>query len=68
MNLKPLYILLLLVLASCGGTKKITTIEDASAKEVISAHKAVAPDFKTLAGRVQLVYETDEKLQSIIVG
>lgn len=68
MNLKPLYILLLLVLASCGGTKKITTIEDASAKEVISAHKAVAPDFKTLAGRVQLVYETDEKLQSITVS
>lgn len=68
MKLKPYYLLLLLVLASCGGAKKITDIESASAKEVISAHKAAAPDFKTLAARVQLVYETDEKLQSITVS
>jgi len=60
--------LLLLVLASCGGAKNITDIENASAKEVISAHKAAAPEFKTLASRVQLVYETDEKLQSITVS
>ena len=68
MKLKLYYILLLLVLASCGGTKKIIDIESASAKEVIAAHKAAAPDFKTLAGRVQLVYETDEKLQSITMS
>ncbi len=60
--------MLLLVLASCGGAKNITDIENASAKEVISAHKAAAPEFKTLASRVQLVYETDEKLQSITVS
>src|SRR5690606_16654513 len=68
MKLKPLYLLLLFVLASCGGAKNISNIESASAKEVISAHKAATPDFKTLAGRVQLVYETDEKLQSITVS
>lgn len=68
MKLKPFYLLFLLVVASCGGAKKITNIESASAKEVISAHKAATPDFKTLAGRVQLVYETDEKLQSITVS
>ncbi|WP_410006433.1 DUF4292 domain-containing protein [Aequorivita nionensis] len=68
MKLKPYYFLLLLVLASCGGAKNITDIENASAKEVISAHKAAAPEFKTLASRVQLVYETDEKLQSITVS
>jgi hypothetical protein len=68
MKLKPLYFLLLLVLASCGGAKNISKIENASAKEVISAHNAAVPDFKTLAGRVQLVYETDEKLQSITVS
>lgn len=68
MKLKPYYLLFLLILASCGGAKKITDIESASAKEVISAHKAAAPDFKTLAARVQLVYETDEKLQSITVS
>lgn len=68
MKLKPYYLLLVLVLASCGGAKNITDIESASIKEVISAHKAAAPEFKTLAGRVQLVYETDEKLQSITVS
>lgn len=68
MKLKPYYFLVLLILASCGGAKKITDIENASAKEVIAAHKAAAPDFKTLAGRLQLVYETDEKLQSITVS
>ncbi|WP_026451169.1 DUF4292 domain-containing protein [Aequorivita capsosiphonis] len=69
MKIKALYFtLLLLVITSCGGAKKITNIEEASAKEVITSHKAAAPDFKTLAGRMQLVYETDEKLQSITVG
>ena len=68
MKLKSFYLLLALVLASCGGAKKITNIENASAKEIIAAHKAAAPDFKTLAGRVQLVYETEEKLQSITVS
>ena len=68
MKLKPYYILLLLVLSSCGGAKNISNIENASAKEIIAAHNAAAPDFKTLAGRVQLVYETDEKLQSITVS
>ncbi len=68
MKLKSLYFLLLLVLASCGSTKNISNLENASAKQVISSHKAASPDFKTLAGRVQLVYETDEKSQSIIVS
>lgn len=65
MKLKPVYILFLLLLTSCGGSKKITRLENASAKEVIKAHKAANPDFKTLAGRVQLVYEDDSKMQSI---
>lgn len=68
MKYKLIYILVMLVFASCGGTKGITNLENASAKEVISAHKTAAPDFKTLAGRVQLVYETDDKLQSITVS
>lgn len=69
MKIKALYFtLLVLVLTSCGGAKKITNIEDASSKEVIASHKAASPDFKTLAGRMQLVYETDEKLQSITVS
>ncbi len=69
MKIKALYFtLFILVLTSCGGAKKITNIEEASAKQVIASHKAALPDFKTLAGRMQLVYETDEKLQSITVS
>ncbi|WP_347373757.1 DUF4292 domain-containing protein [Aequorivita sp. Q41] len=68
MKFNPLYFLVLLVLASCGGTKNITNIENTSAKEVVAAHQAANPNFNTLAGRVQLVYETDEKLQSITVS
>jgi hypothetical protein len=68
MKQKFFYLLFVLVLASCGTTKKITDLESASAKELISAHKAANPEFKTLAGRVQLVYETEEKLQSITVS
>lgn len=62
------YFFLAMVLASCGSTKKITDLENASAKDLINAHKAASPEFKTLAGRVQLVYETEQKLQSITVS
>ncbi|MGO3182514.1 MAG: DUF4292 domain-containing protein [Aequorivita sp.] len=69
MKIKALYFtLIVLVLTSCGGAKKITNIEEASAKQVIAAHNAAKPDFKTLAGRMKLVYETDDKLQSITVS
>lgn len=68
MKIKPYYILLLLVLTSCGGTKTISNLEHASAKEVISAHKAATPNFETLAGRVQLRYEDEKKSQSITVS
>lgn len=68
MKLTPICVLLLVVLASCGGTKNIIDIENASAKEVITRHKQAAPDFNTLAARVQLAYETDEKMQRITVS
>lgn len=69
MKIKALYFtLIVLVLTSCGGAKKITNIEEASAKQVIAAHNAAKPDFKTLAGRMKLVYETEDKLQSITVS
>lgn len=68
MKLKPIYILLLLMLTACGGTKSITNLEDASAKQVIAAHKAATPNFKTLAARVQLVYDDENKSQSITVS
>lgn len=69
MKIKAFYFtLIVLIITSCGGAKKITNIEEASAKQVINSHKAASPDFKTLAGRMKLVYETDEKMQSITVS
>ncbi|MDT0555534.1 DUF4292 domain-containing protein [Patiriisocius hiemis] len=61
-------VLLLALLVSCKGTKQVaSTTADASAtvKNVMTSHNAALPDFKTLAGRVQVVYEDDNKLQSI---
>lgn len=63
-----LLVLLPLLITSCGTAKKTTHIEEASAKEIIAAHAAAAPEFNTLAARVQLVYETEEKMQSITVS
>lgn len=68
MKLKPYYLIFLLVLASCGGAKSVTNVKHASAKEVISSHKMAAPEFKTLAGRMQLQYEDEKKSQSITVS
>jgi hypothetical protein len=61
-------VLLLALLISCKGAKQVaSTTADASAtvKSVITSHNAAIPDFNTLAGRVQVVYEDDNKLQSI---
>ncbi|WP_310991575.1 DUF4292 domain-containing protein [Aequorivita marina] len=69
MKIKALYFtLIVLLLASCGGAKKITNIEEASAKQVIASHKAASPDFKTLAGRMKLMYETEDEMQRITVS
>lgn len=59
-----------MVLASCGTSKNIAKLDKGSMaiKNVISQHDAASPDFKTLAARVQLVYEDDEKSQSVTVS
>lgn len=68
MRLTLYSLLFLLLLTSCGGVKKITEVEKASTKEIITSHKAAETTFKTLAGRVQLAYDTEEKSQSITVS
>tara|TARA_R110002072_G_scaffold22615_1_gene79443 strand:+ start:281573 stop:282361 length:789 start_codon:yes stop_codon:yes gene_type:complete len=66
MNIKPLYFLILLLIASaCGGSKSVTKTEVLSTKDVVNAHLASEPQFNTLASRVQVVYEDDSKVQSI---
>lgn len=61
--------LMVLLLVSCGTSKPtVGKIEEASAKELIASHEAAMPQFETLAGRMQLAYETEEKSQSITVS
>lgn len=62
-------ILMVLMLMSCGTSKKtVSNLKETSTKELISSHKAAMPEFETLAGRVQLSYETDRKSQSVTVS
>lgn len=57
-----------MMLVSCGTTKTISKVEDASTNELITFHQAAMPQFETLAGRVQLAYETEKKSQRITVS
>ncbi len=68
MKIKLLYLSILLLLLSCGTTKTVSKAEALSMKEVVASHNAAMPKFKTLAGRVQLAYETEKKEQRITVS
>src|SRR5690554_6427834 len=61
-------LLMVFTLLSCGTANTGASIEEATAKEVIASHKAAMPQFNTLAGRVQFVYETEDRSQSITVS
>ncbi|MDC7995038.1 DUF4292 domain-containing protein [Altibacter sp. HG106] len=67
--LSLLLVLSTLVVTSCGGTKKtLGALPNLSSKEIISKHQQTAPQFNTLAARVQVVYEDEKKLQSMTVS
>ena len=73
MNFKLVYFILIsLVLVSCGGSKIINESSKAnsslSSKSIIKAHHAASPNFSTLAARMQVVYENGDKLHSIAVS
>lgn len=69
MKLRILYILFFFVLTGCAGTKKtVSKAEEMPVKEVIKQHHQSFPDFKTLAARVQLAYQTVDKEQRITVS
>ena len=66
MKCKPLFFLFILVLlSSCRGAKTITASGNVSVNDIISNHNEAEPNFKTLAGRVQVAYEDSRKEQSI---
>ncbi|MFT5435711.1 MAG: hypothetical protein ACI840_000349 [Ulvibacter sp.] len=58
-------VFIFVLLSSCRGTKTITGTNSLSVNDIISNHNAAAPNFKTLAGRVQVAYEDNNKQQSI---
>jgi len=67
MKVKSLFLVFIFVLlSSCGGgTKIITDTSRLSVNDIISNHNTANPNFKTLAGRVQVAYEDNKKQQSI---
>lgn len=62
----------LILLTSCKGTKAVvgsnTASNSLSYKELVAAHHAADPSFKTLASRVKVVYEDEKQRQSITVS
>jgi hypothetical protein len=58
-------VILFLFLSSCRGTKTITDVSRLSVNEIVTNHNAAAPNFNTLAGRIQVSYEDNRKEQSI---
>lgn len=65
------FICLAFILNSCKGTKSVIGGETAtslSIQKVMSLHQRASPNFNTLASRVQVVYEDEDKQQSITVS
>jgi hypothetical protein len=64
--------IIVLLFTACGTGRGVTGSHKAnsnlSTKNIIATHQATSPDFKTLAARVQVVYEEEDKLQSITVS
>jgi len=70
MRFKPLYVLLLFILAACGGAKVDApkAVEKLGTKDLVSFHDAAFPEFETIAGRMQLAYETEGSGQRVSVS
>ena len=66
MRVSHLFVIFFFVLlSSCRGAKTITDVSRLSVNEIVTNHNAAVPNFKTLAGRVQVAYEDGKKEQSI---
>lgn len=69
MKLKPLYLLVFLILTACGGAKvEAPKTKGMAIKEVVAFHKAAIPVYETMAGRMQLAYETEGSGQRVSVN
>lgn len=60
------------LLSSCGSAKLVNGSRDAnpgfSVKDIIKTHQAAAPQFETLAARVNVDYEDEKSSQNITVS
>ncbi|HBY68121.1 MAG TPA: DUF4292 domain-containing protein, partial [Flavobacteriaceae bacterium] len=69
---KYIFIVLAIVLSSCGAAKKVkgskTAKENISTKNIIASHEAASPKFKTMAARIQVSYKDDDTQQSVTVS
>ncbi|MGV6828751.1 MAG: DUF4292 domain-containing protein [Flavobacteriales bacterium] len=67
-----LFIVVVFFLNACGTTKIATGTSKAnsnlSINSIVATHLAAQPNFKTLAARVQVLYENEQKSQSITVS
>jgi len=63
-------ILLSFALSACGGSKKVagSDFENLALKNILASHEAAEPEFKTLAARMYVVYEDDDRSQGITVS
>lgn len=71
MKFNPLFVvLILLFLTACGGAKVDTpkAVEKMATKEVVSFHNTAMPAYETIAGRMQLAYETEDSGQRVSVS
>lgn len=69
MRINPFYFLILLIFASCGGSKvAVSTPESAVTAEAINMHYSSATQFETLAGRAQLSYQTEGSGQKATIS
>lgn len=70
MRFIPFYIVIMLFLASCGSakTEATTSIKAMPLKEIVKLHDKSEANFKTLAGRMQLAYESQGSGQRISVN
>ena len=72
MAFRLLLIITVLWLTSCGPGHKVaesgTASSEISAREIIRFHDKMTPDFKTLAGRIKVAYQEDDKTQSMTVS
>ena len=66
------FLLLIFILASCGGARKAkmgtTAPEDAAVAAVVASHYENELDVETIQGKLSLNYQTEERNQSVTVS